>query len=66
MIKKQRYAVLYGEFENEKKKDRKFFDNAERGFEPQSFNNFPSLDLKLKVIRANLLFLLKSFRLYKV
>ena len=25
MIKKQRYAVLYGEFENEKKMDKEFF-----------------------------------------
>ena len=41
MVKKQRYAVFYGEFENEQKKDKK----AEREFEPQIFSNFPAHDL---------------------
>ena len=45
MVKKQRYAVFYGEFENEKKKGRNFFDLPERGFEPQIFSNFPANDL---------------------
>ena len=45
MVKKQRYAVLYGEFENEKKKNKKKFDLLERGFEPQIFSNFPAHDL---------------------
>ena len=45
MVKKQRYAVLYGEFENEKKKDKKFFDLPEQGFEPQIFSNFTAHDL---------------------
>jgi hypothetical protein len=61
---KQTYTVLYGEFENEKKKDKKKFDLQERGFEPQIFSNFPALDLNFRVIRTNLLSLLKSFRLY--
>ena len=33
----QRYAVLYGEFENEKKKDKIYFDLPDRGLEPQIF-----------------------------
>ena len=45
MVKKQRYAVFYGEFENEKKKGQKMFDLPERGFEPQIFSNFPAHDL---------------------
>ena len=45
MVKKQRYAVFYGEFENEKKKRQKIFDLPERGFEPQIFSNFPAHDL---------------------
>ena len=45
MVKKQRYAVFYGEFENEQKKDKIFFDLPERGFEPQIFSNFPAHDL---------------------
>jgi hypothetical protein len=36
MVKKQRYAVFSGEFEN---------DLQERGFEPQIFSNFPAHDL---------------------
>ena len=42
MVKKQRYAVLYGEFENKKKSNKKKFDLPERGFEPQIFSNFRS------------------------
>ena len=45
MVKKQRYAVFYGEFENEKKKEQKFFDLLERGFEPQIYQNFLAHDL---------------------
>ena len=45
MVKKQRYAVFYGEFENEKKKGQKNFDLPEQGFEPQIFSNFPANDL---------------------
>ena len=37
MVKKQRYAFFYVEFENEKKKGQKFFDLPERGFEPRIF-----------------------------
>jgi hypothetical protein len=33
MVKKQRYAVFYGEFEKEQKKDKKKLDLLERGFE---------------------------------
>ena len=53
MVKKQRYAVLYGEFENEKKKYKHFFQNSEQGFEPQIFRNFPALDLNLMVMGVN-------------
>ena len=49
MIKRQRYAVLYGEFENEKKKGKKIFDLPERGFEPQIFSNCCAIDLNLRV-----------------
>ena len=45
MVKKQRYAVFYGEFENEKKKGQKTFDLPKLGFEPQIFSNFPANDL---------------------
>ena len=45
MVKKQRYAVFYGEFENKKKKGQKNFDLPERGFEPRIFSNFPAHDL---------------------
>ena len=45
MVKKQRYAVFYGEFENEKNKGQKNFDLPERGLEPQIFSNFPAHDL---------------------
>ena len=61
---KNKDAVLYGEFEKKKKKGKKNFDLPERGFESQIFRNFPTLDLNFKVIRTNLLSLLKSFRLY--
>ena len=44
MVEKQRYAVFYGEFENEKKTGQKFFDLPERGFETQIFSNFPAHD----------------------
>ena len=33
----QRYAVLYEEFENEKKKGKDIFDLPEQGFESQIF-----------------------------
>jgi hypothetical protein len=42
---KNRYAVFYGKFENEKKKGQHFFDLPDPGFEPQSFSNFPAHDL---------------------
>ena len=45
MVKKQRYAFSYGEFENEQKKDIQNFDLPERGFEPQIFNKFSTHDL---------------------
>ena len=45
MVKKQRYAVFYGEFEIEKKKGQKNFDLPEQGFEPHIFSNFPAHDL---------------------
>ena len=45
VLKKQRYTVFYGEFENEKKKGQKNFDLPEWGFEPQIFSNFPAHDL---------------------
>ncbi len=49
MVKKQRDAVFYGEFENKKKKGQKIFDLPERGFEPQIFSNFPAHDLNFHV-----------------
>ena len=49
MVKKQRHAVFYGEFENEKKKGQQNFDLSERGFEPQIFSNFPTHDLNFRV-----------------
>jgi hypothetical protein len=36
---------LFEEFENEKKKEQKYFDLPERGIEPQIFSNFPAHDL---------------------
>ena len=47
MVKKQRYATFYGEFENEQKKDKNLFDLPELGIEPQIFSNFPAHDLNL-------------------
>ena len=44
---------MYGEFKNEKEKDKKMFDFPERGFEPQIFSNFSALDLNLRVTRSN-------------
>ena len=49
MVKKQRYAVFYGEFINEKKKGQKNFDLLERGFEAQIFSNFAAHDLNFHV-----------------
>ena len=46
MVKKQRCKVIYGEFENEKKKGQKSFDLP--GFEPQIFSNFPAHDLNFQ------------------
>ena len=42
---KYMYAVFYGEFENEQKQDKIFFDLQELGFEPRIFSNFPAHDL---------------------
>ena len=44
MVKKQRYTVFYGEFENEQKKGKKI-DLPERRFGPQIFRNFLAHDL---------------------
>ena len=49
MVKKQRYAVFYGEFENEKKKGQKSFDLPEWGVEPHIFSNFSAHDLNFHV-----------------
>ena len=49
MVKKQIYAVFYGEFENEKKKGQKKFDLPDWRFAPQIFINFPSHDLNFHV-----------------
>ena len=49
MVKKQRDAVFYGEFENKKKKGQKIFDLPEWGFEPQILSNFPAHDLNFHV-----------------
>ena len=40
-----KHKVFFGEFENEQKKDKQFFDLPERGFKPQIFINFPTHDL---------------------
>ena len=58
------HGVLYGEFENEKKKNKFFFDLPELGFEPQIFSNFCALDLNLRVTRSNPGKLLKDIGLY--
>ena len=52
MVKKQRYAIFYGEFENEQKREKKF-DLPEPGFALQIFSNFPAHDLKVRVMRSN-------------
>ena len=49
MVKKQRYAVLYEEFETEKK-EQIFFDLLEWGIESQIFSNFPGLNLNLMLV----------------
>ena len=41
MVKKQRYAVFYGEFENEKKKGQKNFTFLDGDLNPAFFNKFP-------------------------
>ena len=41
MVKKQRYAVLYGEFENEKKKGQKNLTFLDGDLNPGFFNKFP-------------------------
>ena len=46
---KDKGAVFYGEFENEKKKGQNFFDLPEPGFEPRIFGNFPAHDLNFNV-----------------
>ena len=45
MVKYKDMQFFYGEFENEQKKDKRFFDPPERGFDPQIFSNFPAHDL---------------------
>ena len=60
---KQRYAVFYGEFEIEKKKDKKNFDLPDWGFEPRIFSNFPALYLNFRAMRLHLLSLLKKIQL---
>ena len=46
MVKKQRYAVFNVEYENEqKKRDKIFFDLPEQGFELQIFRIFTDHDL---------------------
>ena len=55
---------MYGEFENEKNKDKKDFDLPEWGFEPQIFSNFCALDLNLRVKRSNPGNFLKEIGLY--
>ena len=41
MVKKQRYAVFYGEFENEKKKGQKNLTFLDGDLNPRFFNKFP-------------------------
>ena len=66
MVIKQRFAVLHGEFENEKKKDQKFYDLGSGDLNPR-FSNFPDHNLnflwKVRVMGSNLDNLLKSFLL---
>ena len=42
---KTKVCSFYEEFENEKKKSKKFLDLTKRGLEPQIFSNFPIHDL---------------------
>ena len=44
-----------------KKKDKKFFDLPDRGFEPRIFSHFPALDLNFRAMRSNVLSLLKNY-----
>ena len=64
MVRKQRYAVLYGEFVNEKKEDNFFLTFQSGDFELKIFSNFLALDLNLRVTRSNLGNLLKEIGLY--
>ena len=41
MVKKQRYAVFYGEFENEKKKGQKNLTFLDGDLNSRFFNKFP-------------------------
>ena len=56
---KNKYMQFCMENLKEKRKRTKNY-HPEQGFEPQIFSNFPALDLNFKVIRTNLLSLLKS------
>ena len=47
MVKVKDYPLLFEEFGNKKKKEQKFFDLPELGFEPQIFSNFPAHNLNL-------------------
>jgi hypothetical protein len=40
MVENKDMQFFYGEFENEKKKNKKIFDLPRRGFEPQIFSKF--------------------------
>ena len=44
MVANKDMQFFYGEFKNEQKKDKKFFDLKGWGLEPQIFNNFPKDD----------------------
>ena len=61
------YSVLYGGFENEKKKGKKI-DHLERGFEPRIFEQFYSpwfeFSRKVWVTRSNVGNLLKVIVIY--
>ena len=50
--KKQRYAVFYGEFENENKKGQTNLTFWLQGFAPQIFSNFPAHDLNFHLKRG--------------
>ena len=47
MIKDKEYAVFYGRFKNEKKKDKKIFDLPEGDSNPR-ISNFPAHDLNFQ------------------